>query len=109
MSAALCRLGIRGRKAQAKVEYSPHEQLGVWNLDGQETWSFGITGFYLVRTTQFVYEKPILTIHIHSLRQGKMYKYSAKQYTPEAFVQFAEKGYLTQSHPQPVPELPSAV
>ncbi|XP_036673277.3 thioredoxin domain-containing protein isoform X1 [Drosophila suzukii] len=43
------------------------------------------------------------------LRQGKMYKYSAKQYTPEAFVQFAEKGYLTQSHPQPVPELPSAV
>ncbi|KAH8256506.1 hypothetical protein KR032_012293 [Drosophila birchii] len=43
------------------------------------------------------------------LRQGKMYRYLAKQYTPEAFVQFAEKGYLTQSHPQPVPEIPSAV
>ncbi|XP_017079961.1 thioredoxin domain-containing protein isoform X1 [Drosophila eugracilis] len=43
------------------------------------------------------------------LRQGKMYKYLAKQYTPEAFVNFAEKGYLTQSHPQPVPEIPSAV
>ncbi|XP_043653993.1 thioredoxin domain-containing protein isoform X1 [Drosophila teissieri] len=42
------------------------------------------------------------------LRQGKMYKYSAKQYSPEAFVQFAEKGY-TQSHPQPVPAIPSAV
>lgn len=37
-----------------------------------------------------------------------MYKYSAKQYSPEAFVQFAEKGY-TQSHPQPVPAIPSAV
>ncbi|XP_016977380.1 uncharacterized protein LOC108043272 isoform X2 [Drosophila rhopaloa] len=43
------------------------------------------------------------------LRQGKMYRYLAKQYSPEAFVQFAEKGYLTQSHPQPVPEIPSAV
>ncbi|XP_032578688.1 uncharacterized protein LOC6619637 isoform X2 [Drosophila sechellia] len=42
------------------------------------------------------------------LRQGKMYKYSAKQYSPEDFVQFAEKGY-TQSHPQPVPAIPSAV
>lgn len=38
-----------------------------------------------------------------------MYRYMTKQYTPEAFVQFAEKGYLTQSHPQPVPEIPSAV
>ncbi|XP_052858054.1 thioredoxin domain-containing protein isoform X1 [Drosophila gunungcola] len=43
------------------------------------------------------------------LRQGKMYRYLAKQYSPEAFVQFAEKGYLTQSHPQPVPQIPSAV
>ncbi|XP_017052531.1 uncharacterized protein LOC108095785 isoform X2 [Drosophila ficusphila] len=43
------------------------------------------------------------------LRQGKMYRYLAKQYSPEAFVQFAEKGYLTHSHPQPVPEIPSAV
>ncbi|KAH8295443.1 hypothetical protein KR018_011130 [Drosophila ironensis] len=43
------------------------------------------------------------------LRQGKMYRYNAKEYSPEAFILFAEKGYLTKSHPQPVPELPSVV
>ncbi|KAH8314283.1 hypothetical protein KR074_010745, partial [Drosophila pseudoananassae] len=43
------------------------------------------------------------------LRQGKMYRYMTKEFTPEAFIQFAEKGYLTKSHPQKVPELPSVV
>ncbi|KPU79621.1 uncharacterized protein Dana_GF17881, isoform B [Drosophila ananassae] len=43
------------------------------------------------------------------LRQGKMYHYMTKEYSPEAFILFAEKGYSSKSHPQKVPELPSVV
>lgn len=43
------------------------------------------------------------------LRQGKMYRYMTKEYSPEAFILFAEKGYSSKSHPQKVPELPSVV
>ncbi|XP_068153533.1 thioredoxin domain-containing protein isoform X1 [Drosophila tropicalis] len=37
------------------------------------------------------------------LRQGKIYRYNSKDYTPEAFVQFAESGFQKQTHPEKVP------
>ncbi|XP_017139676.1 uncharacterized protein LOC108154079 isoform X2 [Drosophila miranda] len=42
------------------------------------------------------------------IRQGKMYRYIAKTYRPEDFVQFAELGYL-ESPSQMVPEPPSVI
>ncbi|ALC38010.1 CG11790 [Drosophila busckii] len=39
------------------------------------------------------------------LRQGKLYRYQSKDYTPKAFIEFAESGYAKQTHPEAVPPL----
>lgn len=38
------------------------------------------------------------------LRQGKIYRYTSKEYTPKAFIEFAEGGYRKISHPEIVPK-----
>ncbi|EDW64277.1 thioredoxin domain-containing protein [Drosophila virilis] len=38
------------------------------------------------------------------LRHGKIYRYSSKEYTPKAFIEFAEAGYLKNTHPESVPQ-----
>ncbi|XP_064535284.1 thioredoxin domain-containing protein [Drosophila montana] len=38
------------------------------------------------------------------LRHGKIYRYSSKEYTPKAFIEFAEAGYLKNTHPENVPQ-----
>ncbi|XP_037948334.1 thioredoxin domain-containing protein [Teleopsis dalmanni] len=37
------------------------------------------------------------------LRQGKLYRYKLKEYTPKSFIEFAQSGFAKQSHPEPVP------
>ncbi|KAH8293097.1 hypothetical protein KR044_002675, partial [Drosophila immigrans] len=41
------------------------------------------------------------------LRQGKFYRYTLKEFTPQAFIEFAEGGFAKTSHPEPVPALAS--
>lgn len=40
------------------------------------------------------------------LRQGKLYRYTAEDYTPKAFLEFAEGGYRKDTQPESVPPLP---
>ncbi|KAH8376946.1 hypothetical protein KR093_002328 [Drosophila rubida] len=37
------------------------------------------------------------------LRQGKLYRYTLKEFTPKAFIDFAEGGFAKTSHPERVP------
>ncbi|KAL7740050.1 hypothetical protein ACLKA6_016892 [Drosophila palustris] len=37
------------------------------------------------------------------LRQGKLYRYTLKEYTAKSFIDFAEGGYLKNTHPEIVP------
>ncbi|KAH8393899.1 hypothetical protein KR215_006106 [Drosophila sulfurigaster] len=39
------------------------------------------------------------------LRQGKLYRYTLKEFTPQAFIEFAEGGFTKTSHPEPVPPI----
>jgi len=39
------------------------------------------------------------------LRQGKVYRYKSKTYTPKSFIDFAETGYRKQTHPEAVPQV----
>lgn len=50
--------------------------------------------FKVTKTPEFIF-----------LRQGKVYRYTTEDYTPKAFIEFAEGGYRKDTQPESVPPL----
>lgn len=42
-------------------------------------------------------------IYSCSIRQGKVYRYKIKEYTPSKLIEFVQSGYLKQTNPESVP------
>ncbi|KAL9897706.1 uncharacterized protein ACN427_006131 isoform 1-T1 [Glossina fuscipes fuscipes] len=73
-----------GARLKRRLNFARVDRLGAGISTGKR--------FHVVESPQFMF-----------LRQGHVFRYTAKDYAPAKLIEFVETGYRKQTHPEPVP------